>query len=261
MRYLLYCIFRSGEHAIMPAILGVASQPVFFITNDGLSAVVSRVPDSDLFPDTSQMLVYGRVIEAFHANATVIPMRYGSLFERGSHIIQLLRERHQEYIALLTELMDCVEMGIRVLPRNVEGRFSNAELCPSNSLLGISLNAKSGRAYLTTRKDHYDRRARLADEHKALLERCRGAFAGVFVKCKTESPSLGVSYSAFRVPLASLYFLIHRQDAESFHRVFRELSSRESAKLLLSGPWPPYNFVELSKTKTGAPPAPRDANE
>ena len=56
------------------------------------------------------------------------------------------------------------------------------------------------------------------------------------VKSKTEAPSP-------RLPLLSLYFLVDRAVVESFRQAFRRLSEAESARLLLSGPWPPYNFV------------------
>jgi hypothetical protein len=43
--------------------------------------------------------------------------------------------------------------------------------------------------------------------------------------------------------LLSLYFLVPGSAVESFRQAFRHLSATEPARLLLSGPWPPYNFV------------------
>ena len=34
-----------------------------------------------------------------------------------------------------------------------------------------------------------------------------------------------------------------RPAVEPFRQAFRQLTESESARLLLSGPWPPYNFV------------------
>jgi hypothetical protein len=36
---------------------------------------------------------------------------------------------------------------------------------------------------------------------------------------------------------------VPRPAVESFRLAVRQLTERESARLLLSGPWPPYNFV------------------
>jgi hypothetical protein len=43
--------------------------------------------------------------------------------------------------------------------------------------------------------------------------------------------------------MLSLYFLVPQCHIEKFCAEFREMSSRETAKLLLSGPWAPYNFA------------------
>jgi hypothetical protein len=93
-----------------------------------------------------------------------------------------------------------------------------------------------GLTYLTARKAHYAHQDRWTDGYRQAADRCRAQFAGLFVKCKTEAPSP-------RLPLLSLYFLVPRPVVESFRQAFRHLSKTESARLLLSGPWPPYNFV------------------
>ena len=90
--------------------------------------------------------------------------------------------------------------------------------------------------YLTARKAHYAHQDRWTEEYRQVSERCLAQFAGLFVKSKTEAPSP-------RLPLLSLYFLIPRPAVAAFRRAFRQLTETESARLLLSGPWPPYNFV------------------
>ncbi len=91
-------------------------------------------------------------------------------------------------------------------------------------------------AYLTARKAHYAHQDHWTTEYRQAADRCQAQFAGLSVKCKTEAPSA-------RLPLLSLYFLLPRPAVESFRQAFRQLTETESARLLLSGPWPPYNFV------------------
>ncbi len=43
--------------------------------------------------------------------------------------------------------------------------------------------------------------------------------------------------------LISLYFLVPAEHLDDFRKTFDEYTSRQSAKIRLSGPWPPYNFV------------------
>ena len=93
-----------------------------------------------------------------------------------------------------------------------------------------------GLAYLTARKAHYAHQDRWTNEYRQVADRCREQFTGLYVKYTTEAPSP-------RLPLLSLYFLVPRPAVESFRLAFRQLTESESARLMLSGPWPPYNFV------------------
>jgi hypothetical protein len=43
----------------------------------------------------------------------------------------------------------------------------------------------------------------------------------------------------------SLYFLTPRSCVERFREQVRRIHFPSGAKLLLSGPWPPYNFAAL----------------
>jgi len=249
MKYLLYCVFRTCGHRIPQPLLGVGGQPVVLLARNGLSAAVSRISRSDLAPDISRLRAYGNVIQSFHRDVTLIPMRYGCLFEEESEVVRRLEERNKEYEELLKELDGCVELGIRILPENGEGGTMNAERSSPCAVLGVPHIPNPGRAYLDDRKAHYARSERLAKENRAVIERCRAAFAGLFVKCKAECPPSALRTSPHRAPLVSMYFLVRRERVESFRRTFRQIDSKESARLLLSGPWPPYNFIESVDSK------------
>jgi hypothetical protein len=330
--------------------VGVDGQPVFLLSNDGLSATVSKIQHPHISYNISWLLAYKQVIEAFHndlAIGGVIPMRYGYLFKERSQVTRLLKERSKQYKALLKELEGCVEMGIRILisecgMRNAECgppwpparslrlgkrdssvKRSNADKDLEGKLgtlgppktglpaiwqagLGLGLrnaeyesqklrtpqsairNPQSvapGQAYLAARKAHYSQQETFSKEMCRVINRCREAFAGLFVKCKAEVPSIanfqfsirnpwprpdpqvqqpfpmsgpnhrvnhdrtvtsrqGGPQSTIHNPFPSLYFLVQKGAVDPFRKAFRHIHSNGSARLLLSGPWPPYNFVQ-----------------
>jgi len=135
-----------------------------------------------------------------------------------------------------------VEMGLRVLLPSGPGaaptaggpeRRENAGPPPSNTAGALN---RPGLAYLLARKAHFAHQDRWTKEYRQAADRCLAQFTGLYVKAKTEGPSP-------RLPLLSLYFLVPHRVVESFRQTFRYLAATESARLLLSGPWPPYNFV------------------
>lgn len=230
MRYLLYCVLSSQENQKSQTLTGVGGQPVFLVSNNGLSAAVSGTNGSDVTPDLSRLLAYQKVIGSFHLDHTVIPMRYGSVFNEKRHIIQLLEEHRKPYEALLKKLEGCAEMGIRILISDRGPATRNPQ------------PATSGLAYLAARKSHYEWEEEFTEEMNMVIQRCRAAFAGLYIKYKTESYRFRNPQSKIHT-LLSLYFLVPRSLLESFGRVFWQLSAKESAKPLLSGPWPAYNFI------------------
>ncbi len=261
MRLLLYCVFRSAEDRKPEPLLGVGRQPVFTLSNSALSVAVSRVSLQNLTPNVSRVLSYASVIESFHRVSTVVPMRYGCQFEEEPHVLRFLAEGDQKYKALLSELDGCVEMGIRIFPKRTEARSEESGIVLSDCVPHALCSGNPGRLYLAARKAHYVRREGITDQMDIFVERCREALGGLSVKSRTERPSFRVPNSVFRFPLVSLYFLIPRQSVEPFRNAFRRISSREPARFLLSGPWPPYNFAEPAKPTIATPLAGQSSNE
>jgi Gas vesicle synthesis protein GvpL/GvpF len=242
MNCLFYCISHNPGPEAGPR-SGVAGRPVYQVADRGLKAAISRITRADLTPDLPRVQAYERVVSSYYRRGTVVPMRYGCVVEQESQVIEMLSAQGSHYEALLQELEGCVEMGLRVLlpsgpwagvtPGGPEGSREVAGPYPLDPETAID---RLGLAYLTARKAHYAHQDRWTTEYRQAADRCQAQFASLFVKCKTEAPSA-------RLPLLSLYFLLPRQAVESFRQAFRRLSETESARLLLSGPWPPYNFV------------------
>ncbi len=242
MKHLLYCIFNSSDVQRQAALPGVDGQSVFPVAINGISAAVSEIGDAHLAPDIPRAMAYQKVIASFHSDRTVIPMRYGCVLGGRPQVIQFLNKNARRYESLLKELDGCVEMGIRLMIDDC--RLSIEDLRNPKSKI-------TGQAYLAARKAHYAQEDRITAAKTEIITQFRAAFAGLFVKSKVETtgiphvPSIiNNRQSPITNPLISLYFLVPGKSIDPFRRVFRHLHSRmETTKLLLSGPWPPYNFV------------------
>jgi hypothetical protein len=243
MSCLFYCIGHHPGPELAGPLPGVGGRPVYQVADRHLRAAVSRINRADLTPDLPRVRAYERVVTSCHRRGTVVPMRYGCVVDRESQVIEMLSAHSSHYEALLRELEGCVEMGLRVLlpsgpwaavtPGGPEGCREVAGPHPPDPAAAAD---RLGLAYLTARKAHYDHQDRWTTEYRQAADRCRARFGGLFVKCATEAPSP-------RLAVLSLYFLVPSPAVTAFRQAFRRLSETESARLLLSGPWPPYNFV------------------
>jgi arsenite/tail-anchored protein-transporting ATPase len=92
---------------------------------------------------------------------------------------------------------------------------------------------ESGRGFLLRRKACYQGGNPVDREMETDFDPFAGAFAGLHSKWKRE----------IRPGMLSVYFLVRKGCVDDFAASFRKIKRVLPQKLLLSGPWPPYNFV------------------
>jgi hypothetical protein len=216
MRYLLYGIVGQDSAECPPG--------TSLLTAHGLAAVVSAVAETISPPTVSSLLAYERVVEAIHARRAVIPLRYGCVMENESAILRLLENHRQEYWALLARLPGMTEMGIRVL-------------WPARARVLPDVPSSPGSCYLAALRNRYHSANTFAGEETQLAD----GIIGLLSDCSTEQRREVSSSSQRR--LLSLYFLTSKTGVERFRSKARQIYPPSGAKILLSGPWPPYNFA------------------
>lgn len=239
MACLVYCIMKGAAVGAGP-ITGVKGNEVSFVAAHGLCAAVSEMSSLEGAPPVSELLAYGKVVEDLHRLHAVVPMRFGCVLDGVPDVRRLLKERKRRYESLLGELKGRVEMGIRILLPEREGTPRREER-PLN-----------GRGYLARRKAHYRTTDETSRDHKMLLSRYIDAFAGLYGRCRTAVEATGGTV------VLSLYFLVPESKVDRFRESFRRMADGGSPRTLISGPWPPYNFVTPDLAEAGGAVLPRD---
>jgi hypothetical protein len=226
--YLLYCILNSRRGPARPSIRGVREQAVWVLECGDLCAAVSEdtSPDSPRGSSSPRqfddLLAYAKVVEAFNRRETVVPMRYGCRFKGVAQVRAWVRSNAAHLCTLMRRVDGCVEMGVRALL---------LEAAPPASSL-VRNTAPSGVAYLAARRAEL----MLARHGDRVAQLVRDAMAGCLRECFEEMGR------ADRRSIVSLYFLVERRRLGAFREAFGRIASAD-ASLMLSGPWPPYNFV------------------
>ncbi len=240
MKYLLYCIFETPHELILSIPTPREGPRVRVFEKQGLSVAFSEVPDADAVSDTPRLMNYHRVIESFFDQVTVVPFRFGTLLDAFADIERLQDTRAEHYSMILRTLDGCAEMGIRAILD--ESKIpSPPHRCASGFPSPESPNP--GKLYLASRKVHYTAETLLAEISEHATERLRHAFAGMFKDFRSEVSRSVDQRGAPAGVLLSVYFLVPKEFLGRFRDAFAAMASEGSSKLLLSGPWPPYNFV------------------
>jgi hypothetical protein len=241
MKYLLYCIIENYAGGAGNTPPGVDGRPVHIIGKNDLATAVSIIDSVETSFDIYSIIAYHKVVESFHCHCPTVPLRFGTFLE-GKNGIELLLDRQRErYKKLLKELAGRVEMGMKVIIEDTV----NPTITPIGSFpLCAAEHPGPGAAYLFGRKAHYSMESSALRRGEGTIARYRTFFAGLYAGFKGQVSALeGRCGGEKGSILVSLYFLVPKDSLTAFRKAFAELKSRESGKLMLTGPWPPYNFV------------------
>lgn len=247
--YLLYCIYHCGQAGPVAGMTGLQNQAVETVCSDDLCAAVSALDDAFLASRVTELKRYGQVVAACHRRHATIPMRYGSIFRDKGEIGCHLEEYGHAYQKLLLKLSGHEEMGIRLLLPAVRPSWPpvrDALRKEVESLAATRPPALSGKAYMSRQKRRYGLTDDFIRQAEAVLFSWRGSFKGLFVECRYERPQW---HALQKAPILSAYFLVPRRHLTGFQETFIRISRRRPEKALLSGPWPPYNFVRQERSK------------
>ena len=208
MRRLLHCVFRHDGTDVAGAVY-----------SDRLAVATSVWKDQEL-PDVARLRAYEQSIAELHATRTVVPLRFGCVMEDQSQILRLLDEREVEFEQLLGELEGLVEMGLQIWMKSAP-----EEPVP----------AYPGTRYLAAARG---RHAGLTSIEEECARHICGLLAGLYERERREARAVAEGR------LMSLHFLVARAATGDFRERVRRLDLPHEIKVLVSGPWPPYNFVD-----------------
>jgi hypothetical protein len=224
----------------------------------GLAAVASAVPLADYGEDALQARLndaawtavramrHERVIEHFASRASVIPLRFGTIYLRRERIEEMLGEKRDELRGIIERLRGREEWGVNIYFTRARLMQAVSSLSPRLRELGEqAASAPPGQAYLMRKKIE----AMRADEARAETRR---------IAAEIESALALASASAARLRImkdeanecgevaAKLAFLVERSRFGEFRAVAEALADEHDAagfKIELTGPWPAYNFA------------------
>jgi hypothetical protein len=194
---------------------------------------------SDLDWVSRAAVAHEGVVESFIEAPAVLPMKLFTIFNSDERALENVRRDRVRIDALVKRLTNHHEWGVRVV---LDRTRAAAAAGPARRTAAA---AKSGAAYLTRKKAQRDVAVELA-------ERARETVASLYDRMAARARS-ATRRSASELPaqggplLRDAAFLVPRTRSRSFQalagREARSLS-RQGYGLSLTGPWPPYTFMQ-----------------
>jgi Gas vesicle synthesis protein GvpL/GvpF len=236
----VYCIIESGDPLRFgPIGIGADPSDVYTVHYKNLAAVVSDAPLEVLDSTRENVLAHERVNETVMREHTVIPMSFGTIFKTREDIVELLRSAAEAFGDVLNKMQNKLEFGLKVLwdreqaIREVESEDEDI------SRLKKEISGQKGPTYFA--RMQY---GRLIDS--ALQSRSERYVADILDQLRDVSVASRINKPIGDKMIMNAAFLIARDHETAFDAKVKSIASRfDKLTFKYTGPWPPYNFVNI----------------
>jgi hypothetical protein len=236
----VYCIIRSSEPLRFGQIgLGTEQAEVHTVHYRDIAAVVSDTPTEQLDATRENVLAHERVNETVMRRFTVIPMSFGTVFRTPEDIVELLRGAYDAFSDVLHKMEDKLEFGLKVLwDRDVIIRELERE-DEDIRRLKKEISSQKGSTYFA--RMQY---GRLIDG--ALQTRSERYVAEIFDQLRDVAVASRANKPIGDKMIMNAAFLVSRDREPAFDAKVKAIGARyDTLSFKYTGPWPPYNFVNI----------------
>jgi gas vesicle protein GvpL/GvpF len=248
----VYAVVSPGDAGSLAAIQldrirGVMGEPVRTLAGGMVTAIVGTV-DLNLFGEEplrrkladlawleTAARAHHQVIAAAADAGPTLPWRFATVYHGDKRVTELLEERGPQFAATLRQLAGSTEWGVK-------GYLMDQ---PSPPVTPPPSAGSPGTAYLMRRRtrlsardDHQRQAQRDADEIYSALSRLSDT---ALLYAPQDQRLSGRS----EVMVLNAAYLVPHAHAESFAAAVSDLAGRcPAVQLEVTGPWPPYSFIE-----------------
>jgi hypothetical protein len=219
---------RTRRPFLLEGIQGVNGAAVLSYPSGDFSVVVSEYERNQDKLEEKHVLEHARVVSVCFRTGTVLPFRFGTIFDTEDALRQAVRANRRAFGQSVAKLRGKAEMHLKVLVRSGTLREAMAEVVLPDTVGGeylVKLREKASK----DRERQTKARALSVQVHK------------LFNPLEEEISCKRVSSDGMLIDIAHL---IDSKSVEKYQNRYSSAAKQlKNCELLISGPWPPYHFL------------------
>jgi hypothetical protein len=236
MAWYAYCLTEqqslTGTRARRPFLLeglqGVNAGMVFGYPSGEFAVVVSEFDRANHTLDDKAVLDHARVVSTCFRHGTVLPFRFGTIFDSDEALRQAVRTNRRAFGRSVARLRGKAEMHLKLVVR--DGSLRDA-------LTDIQLPDTVGGEYLIKLREKASRERERQTKARALSVQVHKMFNPLEeeISCKRMNTD-GM--------LIDIAHLIDSKSVEKYQNRYSSAAKQlKNCEISVSGPWPPYHFL------------------
>jgi len=237
----VYCIIECDKRKSFGAIGIGGHREVYTVSYKDVSAVVSDTPLVEYEPIEENALTHMNVIQRVMQEHTVLPLRFCTIFKGDVGLRSALARLYHESKTELRRLEDKVELGVKVLWHPDRAAEEVRKMNDRIRTLEEEMKGKTpGIGYLL--------KIKLDEALKEELNRMTEEYSAIIFK-ELKNHALEARQSQLiGHMILNAAFLMHKSSENDFRSAVEIITERHrpnGLEFLCSGPWPPFNFVNI----------------
>jgi hypothetical protein len=249
MEKILYAILSVKENSedlndLLAGIKGISGAGLYSVSVRETSAVVGDIDRNDFKPDRTATIEFAEVIETLSHHFTLLPVRFGAILPSTQAVKTALSTNYTGIRQNLQSVRNKVEFGLKVFcdTENLKAELkTKLETGNKSEDVQSAATVKSVyRSWMDAKLAEYRLEVSLLNYVDAIISDILGSLSRLKTINKIEKLTSTSN-------IIDAVFLLEKDKKETFVIIVDELQNRYSSlHLMLTGPWPPYNFVDIT---------------
>ncbi len=237
----VYCIIRLDRSREFGEIGIGGGARVFTVHHRDLAAVVSDTPIVIYDPTRENVLAHEFVNETVMREFTLIPMSFGTVFRSEKDVSALLNSTYQAFTEVLEKMQDKIEFGLKIL-------WDRDKVVASIEQANDEIRRLKDEITRNAASSTYFARMQLGRLVESAMEEASNRYvADIHEALKSTSVASRSNKVIGDRMILNAAFLVDRNYEKAFDDKVKEIGRKYEELLTFkyTGPWPPYNFVNI----------------
>jgi len=243
---IIYAIIASNRsHAelsgLVKGIQGISGSDLYVLTFKDISVAVSDFTPSKYTISKELAIDFARVIEELSQQVILLPVRFGTFLKSDEIVNQLLISHYDSFLKNLQKVENKYEFGLKAL--------WDYEKCSEKIRTKSASEVVKAGDYFSTSTIHTNYLLEKIKKHRmedALLKHVEALVEEILRHLAEINPDCKFKKMVTNSIILDAVFLVKKNKKDEFIQAIEVFKQQHNdLQFLLTGPWPPYSFVDI----------------
>lgn len=247
MDKIIYAILASNQRKtelndLLKGIRGISGSDLYALSFNDISVAVSDFTPSKFTINKELAIDFARVIEELSQQVTLLPVRFGTFLKSDEIVNQLLINHYDSFLKNLQKVENKYEFGLKAL--------WDYEKCSEQIRVKAESEKVKADDYFSTSTIHTNYLLEKIKKHRledALLKHVEQLIEDISRRLAQINPDFKFKKMVTNSIILDAVFLVEKNKRDEFIQAIEALKQQKAdLQFLLTGPWPPYSFVDIT---------------